>query len=348
MENPCGGWKRFSTSGDAWFRSLPVKRFFQSEVGAAVIWVVSSLLVAAVIAPWVYQGGKQFAALAAASDLPALLEWLGAACERARFERFFNRSWLGAALLLLPLLFRRIKALRAMAGAAAVPRAARLAWQEGLLQIVFGCVIAGGMLWIMGLLLAMVGAYQFTAYPVVVSTLATKILIPAVVVSLLEEWLFRGVLLGLWLRCASPVGACFGTSVLFALLHFIRLPEGTVIADPAHALAGFELLGKIIRHFTDPLFFVTDFATLLAVGLILAWARVRTGALWFSIGLHAGWIMAFKGFNFLYQIVPNHVLRPWGVGNSLSSGVLPMLMLGLTAVVCYFALRRFGVRPVVV
>jgi membrane protease YdiL (CAAX protease family) len=112
--------------------------------------------------------------------------------------------------------------------------------------------------------------------------------------------------------------------------------------DPTHALAGFQRLGRIFLHFTDPLFFVTDFATLLGVGLILAWARVRTGALWFSIGLHAGWIMAFKGFNLLYQIVPGHPLRPWGVGESLRSGILPLLTLGLTAVICHFVLRRFA------
>ena len=62
-----------------------------------------------------------------------------------------------------------------------------------------------------------------------------------------------------------------------------------------------KLLGKILLHFTEPMFFITDFATLLAIGLILAWAVLRTGALWFSIGLHAGWIMSFKAFNILLQ-----------------------------------------------
>jgi membrane protease YdiL (CAAX protease family) len=146
----------------------------------------------------------------------------------------------------------------------------------------------------------------------------------------------------LWLRFARPVTACAGTALVFAFLHFLNPPAGSVIADPAHVLAGFQLLGKILLHFTDPLFFLTDFASLLAAGLILAWARVRTGALWFSIGLHAGWIAAFKAFNLFYQEVSDSPLRPWGIGENLRSGVLPLLTLGITAVICHFVLRRFS------
>jgi membrane protease YdiL (CAAX protease family) len=80
---------------------------------------------------------------------------------------------------------------------------------------------------------------------------------------------------------------------------------------------------------------------LFVVGWILAWARLRTGALWFSIGLHAGWVFAFKGFNMLYQAVEPHPLRPWGIGESLKSGMLPLLMLALTALVCRYALKPF-------
>lgn len=317
-----------------------MKRFFQSEIGAAVIWVLCALCMAAVISPWVYQAGKHLAASAEAKDLPGVLEWLGAACGRSKFGRFFDRSLLISALVSLPFLFRRIRRLRAgtQGGAGSLTKSS---WQSAALRILTGCVIAGGLLWGLGSILEAAGAYIPKANQPATGKLLSKILIPAVVASLLEEWLFRGVLLGLWLRFARPAAACFGISILFAFLHFLKPPEGAVIADPAHPLAGFELLGKILLHFTDPVFFVTDFATLLVVGLILAWSRVRTGNLWFSIGLHAGWIMAFKAFNLLYRKVPDHPLRPWGVGDSLRSGVLPLLALGLTAVVCYFVLKRF-------
>jgi membrane protease YdiL (CAAX protease family) len=318
-----------------------LKRFFQSEIGAALVWVFASLTMAALLTPWIYQGGKHLAGLTEAGDFPGLIESLGKSCGRAKIGRYFDRALLISALAFLPFLLRRIRGLRASPGKVVLARMARFPGKSIAIQIVVGCVIASGMLWALGGILEAVGVYYPKTDPPALGKLLPKILIPAVVAPLLEEWLFRGLLLGLWLRFARPLAACIGTSLLFAFLHFIEPPDGTVIADPTHPLAGFELLGKILLHFTDPMFFVTDFATLLAVGLILAWARVRTGALWFSIGLHAGWIIAFKAFSMLYRKVPEHPLCPWGVGDNLRSGALPLVALGLTAVICHFALKRF-------
>lgn len=223
----------------------------------------------------------------------------------------------------------------------------RVTWKSAWIQILVGCVIAGGMLWGIGVILETVGAYALKSNPPATGKLLSKVLLPAVAAPLVEEWLFRGLLFGLWLRFAKPVAACLGTSLVFAFVHFLNPPAGTAMADPGHVFAGFELLGKILWHFADPLFFVTDFATLFVVGMILAWARVRTGALWFSIGLHAGWVLAFKTFNMFYEKVPGHSLRSWAVGESLRSGVLPLIALGITALICHFVLRRFAAeRPV--
>ena len=317
-----------------------MKRFFQSEAGAAVLWVLSALMLAAAIMPWVYQAGTGLAEAAAAGDLSAFQEWLGASCGRAKIGRYFSRSLVASALLLLPGLLWRVRAIRAGAGGTAKATGGA-GWKSVAVQIAAGCVIAGGMLWGMGLVLEALGAYAPQAKTPATGKFLRATLIPAVAAPLLEEWLFRGLLLGLWLKFSRPLAACLGTSLFFAFVHFLDPPAGSRVADPAAALAGFELLGKILRHFTDPRFFVTDFATLFVIGMILAWARVRTGALWFSIGLHAGWILAFKSFNLLYRTVPDHPLHPWGVGEDLRSGLLPMLTLGLTAVICHFVLRRF-------
>jgi membrane protease YdiL (CAAX protease family) len=94
------------------------------------------------------------------------------------------------------------------------------------------------------------------------------------------------------------------------------------------------LLGAILLNFTDPRFFAAEFVVLFVIGLILAWSRVRTGGLWFAIGLHAGWIAAFKSFNLLHQLNPESPLHPWGVGESLRAGLLPLATLAITAVLC--------------
>jgi len=331
---------RSRQAGGLCFKSAALKRFFQSELGAAVLWVLASMLMAAALTPWVYQGGKWLAAMAEVRDLPALVESVAGSCGRAEIDRFYDRSLLFSAVVLLPVLLRRIKRLRLET--TAVDDRVRFPWPSAVVQILIGCVISGGLLWAMGALLDALGAYVPRDKPVAAGKVFSKIILPAVAASLVEEWVFRGLLLGLWLRFAKPATACIGTSLFFSFLHFLKPPGSAVIADPAQPLAGFELLGNILRHFSDPLFFVTDFATLCAVGLILAWARVRTGALWFSIGLHAGWIAALKGYNLLYRAVEDHPLRPWGVGETLRSGILPLLTLGVTALVCHFALKRFS------
>jgi membrane protease YdiL (CAAX protease family) len=321
-------------------KNPPLKRFFTSEAGATVLWVLASLLLGSLLAPWLYQGGKALAAHAAANELGAVLEWLAAACERAKFGRYFNRALAFSALILLPFLYQRICALRADHDLPVVAPArpgARLA----LLQTACGCVLAAVMLWSLGMILVALGAFAPAANPPALGKFLSKVLVPAVGAPLVEEWLFRGVLLGFWLRSARPLTACLGTSLFFAFVHFLEPPAGFSIANPGAPLAGFELLGTILFHFADPMFFLTDFATLFIVGMILALARVRTGALWFSIGLHAGWIIAFKGYNLIYKPVYDHALHPWGVGETLRSGLFPLLALGLTGVICHFALRHF-------
>jgi membrane protease YdiL (CAAX protease family) len=324
---------------------LNLKRFYQSGAGAVVLWVASSLVVAAVLAPHLYQLGMDLAAAAATRELPAALEWLGRKCARADFDRYFNRSLIISAVGLLPLLLRRMRGLKSAEGEAGKACASG-SWQSAATQILVGCVIAGAMLWLMGMLLVEFGAYAPRSNPVRPDRLLVKAFVPAAVVALLEEWLFRGIVLTIWLRFARPFAACLGTSLLFAIVHFLKLPDNAVISNPASTLAGFELLGKVLLHFTNPQFFVTDFATLFFIGMILAWARVRTEALWFSIGLHAGWIMALKSFNMVFKGISGSALHPWGVGDSLRSGVFPLVTLGLTAVLCHVALRWFEPRRI--
>jgi uncharacterized protein len=304
------------------------------------MWVLCAILLAAVLMPWLYQGGKWLAAIGETREMPAMLESLARSCGRAKPDRFYDRALLLSAVLLLPLLRLRIRGLRAVSHAGP-DRRKHYPKSSITLQLVIGCVLAGSLLWGMGMLLETVGAYTMKPDPPQAGRIISKVVIPAVAAPLVEEWLFRGILLGLWLRFAKPLAACLGSSLVFAIMHFLEPGPGSVIADPTHPLAGFQLVGKILNHFTDPLFFSTEFAVLFGVGCILAWARVRTGALWFSIGLHAGWVAAFKGFNLLHVAVEDHPLRPWGIGSGLSSGLVPMLALVVTAGVCHFVMLWF-------
>lgn len=321
-----------------------MKRFLQSEAGAAVLWVLSALLLAAILAPWFYTGGKALADHAAGEHLSPFLEWLGRECGRAKFARFFNRALMFSALVLLPVLVMRLRKLRAKEGPSPYPLE-KTGLPRALVQIATSCLIAGVLLWATGLLLVTVGAYVKDPHADAIGNVIGKTLPPAILAPLVEECLFRGFLLGLWLRYAKPLTAAIGNSLLFAFMHFLQPPDGTQIADPHSALAGFDLLGKIALHFTNPAFFVTEFATLFCIGMILAWARLRTSCLWFAMGLHAGWVAAFKGFNQLYSNVDASPWHPWGVGEDLRSGLVPLCALVVTAFVCHFAMKQWDRNP---
>jgi membrane protease YdiL (CAAX protease family) len=114
-------------------------------------------------------------------------------------------------------------------------------------------------------------------------------LLAAVVVGGFEEIVFRGVLLR---RLSLDLGARGGlllTTTLYAAVHLLH-PRSASAHD---ALAGVRRTVEILAPLTDPANLPT-FAGLFVFGLFLAAARLRTGTLWMSIGMHAAWVALFR------------------------------------------------------
>jgi membrane protease YdiL (CAAX protease family) len=317
-----------------------VKRFVRSEIGAAVLWVIGSFVLGAVIAPWLYQAGKSFGDFTATGDFSRLIESVGGSCRRAGFGRYFNRGLMLSALVLLPFLLRRLRFLRAENTGGGHRLWEKLPWQKALIHILLGGLIAISVAWTSASLLEWMGYFAPNGKSPTFGRIFSKVLVPAVAVSLVEEWLFRGLLLGLWLRYARPFSACIGASLLFAILHFVEPPQEWKIIDPTHWLAGFSLLGGILVHFSCGVFIVSEFIPMLAVGLALAWARLRSGALWLPIALHAGWIIALKGFFMTHNLVkamkPDPLLL--GIGD-MRTGLWLLIPLGLTVALCHVVIK---------
>ncbi|MBK1883155.1 CPBP family intramembrane metalloprotease [Luteolibacter pohnpeiensis] len=317
-------------------------RFLKSEAGAVVFWVISSILLAAAIVPWIYNAGMDLAAEAQAKELSPILESIGKSAARADLDRYFSRALLLSVLVLLPVFLLRLRQIRRSSPREASVKAEPLPWKTRLLDICTAFVIAAGSLWILGTTLQHFGAFFSRPDAPAVSKLFSKAVIPALGAAVVEEWLFRGLLLGIWLRVAKPVPAIVGTSLLFAFVHFMQPPADAAIANPGQIFAGFHLLGLIFLNFTDPGFIAAEFAVLFTLGLLLASTRVRTGSLWFPIGLHAGLVFAFKAFNLYHKASPDSALRPLWIGDSLRSGVLPVLTLLVMGLICWPILRNRG------
>jgi uncharacterized protein len=157
----------------------------------------------------------------------------------------------------------------------------------------------------------------------------------AVVVSVIEEFVFRGVIFGLLRRGEKWMAALVLSSALFAIVHFLHSPETGVALVEWNS--GFAALGSMIVPADAQSTRLPQFVNLWLCGAILAWAYQRTGNLWFSIGLHGGWIFWLKFANSVTRTVPDAVTW-WGT-RKVIDGWGTTVLLAVTAIFCGWLTR---------
>lgn len=334
-----------------------VFRWFHNDVFRICAYVVAAVALGAAISPFLYNLGMGIAEVTRGKETNSVVTWLGDAAWRARdnFPRYFDRALMLSAVLLLPFLLIWLRLgrdpLRDEPWSVGVPNAAsslrgqRLSWSpRGLGFGLFGFLIAGGLLMLSGIMLLHAGFFMWrdaecstrgAVNPVVTGIdwlrALRKSLPTAVVVSFIEEVLFRGVLLGIFLRVMKPWPAVFSLSLIFALVHFLEPPPGVKVPDPEAVNAGFILLGQILGRLLEPSEFIGRFLGLFAVGVILAMARLRTGSLWLPIGLHAGWVFAYQLFkSATWGVADLPEASRWLVGRTLIEGTVPLTVTVVT------------------
>ena len=142
----------------------------------------------------------------------------------------------------------------------------------------------------------------------------------AIAIGCAEEILFRGWLLGELERDYRPATALGATSLIFAVLHFIK---------------PWEIILK-----TWPQFF-----GLVALGLALGWAkRSARGILGLAIGLHAGLVWGFYLVNVGQLIRPTDRVPEWvtGMDGNPLAGLIGLG--GVSAIAAWMAYNARNVR----
>ena len=125
-------------------------------------------------------------------------------------------------------------------------------------------------------------------------------------VALLEETLFRGALIAILMRMAGPRVAIVISALDYAALHFIGT-HWTTEPSLVGWDTGFRIALDGFSHlpFADP----GSFLALFLAGILLGSVRLFfKGGLFFSIGLHAGWVFVIKLFKPLTLL---HPYSPW-------------------------------------
>jgi hypothetical protein len=231
------------------------------------------------------------------------------------FHRFVGRALLGAALLGLWPLLRSCRMLH---------------WRDlglkagdrSLADVAFGFLLGFGSLACVALLAIFPGGRSFNS-----AHSSSQIMghifsaaLTAIIVSILEEIVFRGSLFGIFRKVQSWPAALVLSSAVYALAHFLRKADPPIHVD---WLSGLALLPKMFQPVVPAVF------TLFVAGAILALAYQRTDALFFSMGLHAGWIFWLKSYGFLTVTTGANSLI-WGT-DALIDG-----WLALPVLVCVF------------
>jgi uncharacterized protein len=272
------------------------------------VWLYAAALVwlGAWFSPLLYNAGKALAEVSQGKTTNGPIEWLAGLCGRAGFSVFFMASlMLAAALLFFPwmewLHARRGTALAAGPWGLRLPDGARVSKRgqrleknpHGPWHLCAGFLLLAGLLLPMGIALVAAGWFKLRL-PAEVGLAAhlTSTLALALATALVAEVLFRGIVMGIFLRAMRPAAALGMSAAFFALVASLAPPAGLDVADPEAPGVGFELLRLLALRFADGSALLENFAPLLALGLVLSYARWRTASLWLPIGMHAGWLMA--------------------------------------------------------
>jgi membrane protease YdiL (CAAX protease family) len=304
-------------------------------------YVAGVLLLGALLAPPLF-----FAAKSVMQNSPD--SFLAGILEGKEFPGYFNRAVLLAAVLgLWPLL-----------------KAMRMQWHEivgdtrlsrGAGDTALGFFTALVFIALMGYFCWWVEACRI--HPTAKWYNIHKPLLSGFTVSIIEEFLFRGAVLGILCRSLGTRAGLWWTTGIFALVHFLKPPlDGAIPDESVTWTSGFWVITQLFRGFGHWENFVGEFLLLAAVGWVLARARLSTGGLWLSIGLHAGWVSGMKYFSgvvFTSKALRDGDFVPWMTRNTCRAivspivGIVPLVAVLLTgaAVLLFVHLRNSGKPP---
>jgi membrane protease YdiL (CAAX protease family) len=288
---------------------------------AIAIYLLFVVLGGALLAPWLYE----------------LAQWAGDRVPGLRhmaenpFHRFVHRSLLGMAIIgLWPLL--RSWGMRFWKDLGWAKPAGQ--WRR--LMLGFGLGWASLALVAVAATLAGARTAEWNVPLASYAQFVAKSLVTAVLVAVLEETLFRGVLFGGLRRSMAWPAALLISSLVYAWVHFFQKPAPPVHIDWA---SGFVQLAQMMRGFTDLEAMIPGFLSLTLAGGLLALAYQRTGNLFCSIGLHAGWIFWLKAYGFLTHSVSDARMWLWG-SDKLIDGWFVTVMLAFAGLGVWFFVEQ--------
>ena len=259
-------------------------------------------------------------------------EW---ASHQQPFSRIFGRVYIALGIILFFCFRSRLK----IGSLTELGLGRPYRWRE--VSLGFALAVAS--------LFAVVAALTFADIftPVVRRSLASVLgrvfaaLMTGLTVGCLEEIFFRGIIFKGLVGDTKPFTAFVVANLFYAAIHFVKPAEEASLSgiDP---WAGFKFLVASFAPFLDPIEILPGLMGLFLVGLALSYAFLRTGALYFSVGLHAGWIFGLQTLGMFGRYRRSELGWFFGAGEpKIVSGIATWVgILAVIAVVHWITARK--------
>jgi membrane protease YdiL (CAAX protease family) len=235
---------------------------------------------------------------------------VAAAGWRFPFPRIFDRTVM--ATLLIAMLFGA----RDLNLVSLVSRGFKHPARPSIVRAIRGFVVAMGSIAILFALALAVGGGAGDRGAAV--ALIPNYFLSAIAIAVIEEAFFRAFLLGGLKDDFGRRGALIASAAIYAIAHLVRSPARFYVAgyEPA---AGLITLAHSIDQFTDPATAIPTLIGLFLLGLVLGEAYILTGSVYFSIGLHSGFVLGSKMWP---KIILNRAAIPWWIAGA---GAIPLI-----------------------
>ncbi|MEX1115424.1 MAG: CPBP family intramembrane glutamic endopeptidase [Akkermansiaceae bacterium] len=300
------------------------------------LYAAASVLLGAWMAPLLYNMGKALAEVSSAKVINGPVEWFAGVCRAAEFPRFFEVALVLAAVILFLPIVEWLKGGGNLQGgflhrlpddAVTLVRGQRLRKNpEALGHLLRGFLVVTGLFFLLGGVMIAAGVFVWRLPDGGLMKSMVRIFGVAMVLAAVQEILFRGIAMGIFLRAMRPAAALGVSAVLFAMVHFINPPAGLNVPDPDASGVGFELLRMVLAQLGDERMLLGSFVPLLALGGVLAFARWRTASLWLPLGLHAGWIFVNGVMGAFTVTASRPDAAAWLIsGAALRQGLVPLV-----------------------
>jgi membrane protease YdiL (CAAX protease family) len=173
-------------------------------------------------------------------------------------------------------------------------------------------------------------------------------LLAMVLVSLIEELLFRGVLFGGMRHSLNWRWAAALASVVFSLVHFLNAKQPN--PDSISLATGLTFLPSMLHGPAGDPFWAARFINLFLAGMVLCGLYQNSGNLYSSMAVHGGWILGGKTAVMATQYSGKRELFTplqsalWGHNEFIEGWAMTPILLGL--VIWVFVYQRDESDPI--